>query len=221
MVLALVAWWFWVPAPSNTAHRTAAAEGVSRGAAESAPSYSSVDERLLDAQDAGDAAALRGALAEGANPNLLAPNGSSMLMLAAHRGQLEHIDALLNAGAQPDLRQTQKDSERGDTALLRAFYGGHLAAARRLVQAGASLAARNRWDWGAVHMAAQSGCVPCLQWLAEQGQPVKQGRDLVEVTTEKIALYVTVPADGVLAEIRVPANGPARVGQVIGLVRGE
>lgn len=174
VVLALVAWWFWVPAPSNTAHRTAAAEGVSRGAAESATSYSAVDERLLDAQDAGDATALRGALAEGANPNLLAPNGSSMLMLAAHRGQLEHIDALLSAGAQPDLRQTQKDSERGDTALLRAFYGGHLAAARRLVQAGASLAARNRWDWGAVHMAAQSGCVPCLQWLAEQGQSLDE-----------------------------------------------
>ena len=63
--------------------------------------------------------------------------------------------------------------------------------------------------------------VTVRRWLAEQGQPVKQGRDLVEVTTEKIALYVTVPADGVLAEIRVPANGPARVGQVIGLVRGE
>ena len=68
------------------------------------------------------------------------------------------------------MRQTRKDSERGDTALLRAFYGGQLAAAQRLVQAGARLDARNRWDWGVVHMAAQSGCVPCLQWLAERGQ---------------------------------------------------
>ena len=85
-------------------------------------------------------------------------------------GCCEFGHALLAAGAQPDLRQTRKDSERGDTALLRAFFGGHLAAAQRLVRAGASLAARNRWDWGPVHMAAQSGCVPCLQWLAEQGQ---------------------------------------------------
>ena len=46
--------------------------------------------------------------------------------------------------------------------------------AQRLVQAGASLAARNRWDWGPAHMAAQSGCVPCLQWLAEQGQPLDE-----------------------------------------------
>lgn len=137
-------------------------------------SYSAVDGRLLDAQNAGDAAALRAALAAGANPDLLAPNGSSVLMLAAHRGQLEHIEALLGAGAKPDLRQTQKDSELGDTALLRAFYGGNLAAAQRLVQAGASLSARNRWDWGPVHMAAQSGCIQCLKWLATQGQALDE-----------------------------------------------
>ena len=93
-----------------------------------------------------------------------------MLMLGAHRGQQEHVELLLQAGAQVDFRQTQKDSERGDTALLRAFYGGHLGVAQRLVQGGASLQARNRWDWGPVHMAAQSGCVPCLAWLQGQGQ---------------------------------------------------
>lgn len=128
------------------------------------------DARLIDAQNAGDAAALERALRDGANPNLLADNGSSMLMLASHRGQQAHVELLLAAGAQVDLRQTVKDSERGDTALLRAFYGGHLEVAQRLVQAGASLQARNRWDWGPAHMAAQSGCVPCLVWLKERGQ---------------------------------------------------
>ena len=123
----------------------------------------------MDAQNAGDATALEQALRSGANPNLLADSGSSVLMLAAHRGQMAHVELLLQAGAAPDLRQTQKDSERGDTALLRAMYGGHLAVAQRLMQAGASLQARNRWDWGPVHMAAQSGCVACLQWLVEQG----------------------------------------------------
>ncbi|PTT19355.1 hypothetical protein DBR12_12475, partial [Acidovorax sp. HMWF029] len=97
-----------------------------------------------------------------------------VLMLASHRGQMAHVELLLQAGAVPDLRQTQKDSERGDTALLRAFYGGHLIVAQRLVQAGASLQVRNRWDWGPVHMAAQSGCVPCLEWLAEQGQALDE-----------------------------------------------
>ncbi|MCO5355181.1 ankyrin repeat domain-containing protein [Acidovorax kalamii] len=143
--------------------------GPRRGAAP-ARVWAPADAQLLDAQNAGDATALEQALRAGANPNLLADNGSSVLMLAAHRGQMAHVELLLQAGATPDLRQTQKDSERGDTALLRAFYGGHLTVAQRLVQAGASLQVRNRWDWGPVHMAAQSGCVPCLQWLVEQGQ---------------------------------------------------
>lgn len=136
--------------------------------------WAPADARLMDAQNAGDASALAQALRDGANPNLLADSGSSVLMLAAHRGQLAHVEALLQAGAQPDLRQTAKDSERGDTALLRAFYGGHLVVAQRLVQAGASLQARNRWDWGPVHMAAQCGCVPCLDWLKEQGQSLTE-----------------------------------------------
>ncbi len=172
LVLALLAWWIWSPRAAGTAPRTPVAQ--TSVPATPSVSYSAVDGPLLDAQNAGDARALQAALAAGANPNLLAPNGSSVLMLAAHRGQLEHIGLLLAAGAQPDLRQTQKDSERGDTALLRAFYGGHLAAAQRLVQAGASLSARNRWDWGPVHMAAQSGCIPCLDWLAAQGQPLDE-----------------------------------------------
>lgn len=163
LLAAALAWSLWGPRPAS---RVADAQPP--------VNYSSVDGRLLDAQNAGDAPALRAALAAGANPNLLAPNGSSVLMLAAHRGQMEHIEALLAAGAQPDLRQTQKDSERGDTALLRAFYGGHLAAAQRLVQAGAGLSARNRWDWGPMHMAAQSGCIECLEWLAARDQLIDE-----------------------------------------------
>ena len=170
VVATLLAALWWAPQRDVRAGADATAPG---GTLESSR-WSAVDRRLMDAQDAGDAAALEAALRDGANPNLLADSGSSVLMLAAHRGQLAHVERLLRAGAQPDLRQTRKDSERGDTALLRAFYGGHLAVAQRLAQAGASLQARNRWDWGPVHMAAQSGCVACLQWLAEQGLSLEE-----------------------------------------------
>lgn len=167
VVVALMAAALWAP-------RGALEVGGPRRDAAPARVWAPADALLLDAQNAGDAAALEQALRAGANPNLLADNGSSVLMLASHRGQMAHVELLLQAGATPDLRQTQKDSERGDTALLRALYGGHLAVAQRLVQAGASLQVRNRWDWGGVHMAAQGGCVPCLQWLAEQGQPLDE-----------------------------------------------
>lgn len=169
VVLALVAISWWLPPAGDYAKRGHDLPN----AAPARSTASSADTRLLGAQDAGDAAALEQALRDGANPDLLADSGSSVLMLAAHRGQMTHVELLLRAGAQPDLRQTRKDSERGDTALLRAFYGGHLAVAQRLARAGASLQVRNRWDWGPVHMAAQSGCVPCLQWLVDQGQSLE------------------------------------------------
>jgi hypothetical protein len=140
----------------------------------SARVWSAADARLMDAQNADDPVALGQALRDGANPDLLADTGSSMLMLAAHRGQMAHVELLLAAGAQVDLRQTLKDSERGDTALLRALYGGHLDVAQRLVKAEASLQARNRWGWGPVHMAAQSGCVSCLAWLKAHGQSLSE-----------------------------------------------
>ena len=168
-IAALLAVLWWAPRSPGGVAAIHAANGAAAHRVWSGP-----DGRLMDAQNAGDAAALQAALRDGANPDLLADNGSSVLMLASHRGQMAHVELLLQAGAQPDLRQTQKDSERGDTALLRAFYGGHLAVAQRLVQAGASLQVRNRWDWGPVHMAAQSGCVPCLQWLNEQHQPLDE-----------------------------------------------
>lgn len=63
--------------------------------------------------------------------------------------------------------------------------------------------------------------VTVRRWLAEVGQPVMKGQDLVEATTEKIALYVAAPADGILAEIRVAVGSPANVGQVLGLVEGH
>jgi hypothetical protein len=175
---AVLAAWLWAPSLASVV-RTAptassAAPATADATAQAQPAFTAAEEALMSAQDAGDAQALGAALAAGADPNLLSQSGSSMLMLAARRGQLEHIELLLGAGADPDLRQTRKDSERGDTALLRAFYGGHLAVAQRLVQAGARLDVRNRWDWGPVHMAAQSGCVACLQWLAERGQALDE-----------------------------------------------
>ena len=61
--------------------------------------------------------------------------------------------------------------------------------------------------------------VTIRRWLAEIGQPVLQGKDLVEMTTQKIALYASSPVDGTLVEIRVAVDGIAHIGQVIGIVR--
>ncbi len=59
------------------------------------------------------------------------------------------------------------------------------------------------------------------RWLVEVGQTVKKGQDLVEATTEKIALYVPAPVNGVLTEVRVQVGDKVNVGDVVGTVRGE
>jgi len=216
LIAALLAGMWWAPHDS-----TGARGGVKKGAGDRSRDadsgttprvWSGPDARLMDAQNAGDAAALQQALRDGANPNLLADNGSSVLMLASHRGQMAHVNLLLQAGAQPDLRQTQKNSELGDTALLRAFYGGHLAVAQRLVQAAASLQTRNRWDWGPVNMAAQSGCVPCLQWLAEQGQPLDESAPASRGTgARNVTNTVATPAATVCTVTVMPCDRVERL----------
>lgn len=60
--------------------------------------------------------------------------------------------------------------------------------------------------------------VRIVAWLKAVGDAVKKGRGLVEVTTEKITLYIPAPAGGTLQEIRAPAGEKARVGEVIGVV---
>jgi pyruvate dehydrogenase E2 component (dihydrolipoamide acetyltransferase) len=63
--------------------------------------------------------------------------------------------------------------------------------------------------------------VTVQRWLTDLGQPIQKGQDLVELTTEKIALYIPAPVDGTVAEIHVAAGGRARVGQVVGVVAGR
>lgn len=62
--------------------------------------------------------------------------------------------------------------------------------------------------------------VTILKWLNSVGDTVTKGHDLVEAKTEKITLYVTVPADGQLVEIVVQAGQKVSVGEVLGYVEG-
>jgi 2-oxoglutarate dehydrogenase E2 component (dihydrolipoamide succinyltransferase) len=63
--------------------------------------------------------------------------------------------------------------------------------------------------------------VTITSWIRKVGERVQKGQDLVEATTEKIALYVPAPVDGVVAEILVPEGAKAKVGDVIGVVEGD
>lgn len=131
-------------------------------------------ETLQFALDHGDLPRLQRALDAGASPDQRLDNGDTVLMSAAREGQLPLVDALLRHGADPQARDETSAGNRGDTALLVAAFRGQAAVFERLLAAGARLDLRNMWDWGPVHMAAQGGCLPCLDELARRGQPLDE-----------------------------------------------
>lgn len=58
-------------------------------------------------------------------------------------------------------------------------------------------------------------------WLKKEGDAVQIGQDLAEAATEKITLYITSPADGVLAQILVQTGDKVQVGTVVAIVEGD
>lgn len=62
--------------------------------------------------------------------------------------------------------------------------------------------------------------VTIAMWHKKVGEKVKKDEDVVEANTEKITLYVVAPVDGEVEEILVPEGGEARVGDILGRVKG-
>lgn len=124
---------------------------------------------VLTAQDAADMVSMEALLKKGANPNTVANNGITILMLAARRGSMRNIELLLQYGADVNQRDETSNNNRGDTALLVALHTGREDVMLRLLQAGARLDVSNMWDWTPMHMAAQGNCIACLELLKSKG----------------------------------------------------
>lgn len=65
----------------------------------------------------------------------------------------------------------------------------------------------------------QSGAL--LAWRKQAGDAVRRDETLLELETDKVILEVAAPADGVLAEIRVPVGGEVKAGDVLALIDTE
>src|SRR5260370_7392833 len=53
------------------------------------------------------------------------------------------------------------------------------------------------------------------RWLKSAGDSVRKGEPLAEIDTDKVSSELEAPADGVLAELLVPAGETVEVGRVI------
>lgn len=149
-------------------------------------------KKLMEAVRAGDKAAVE-ALVK-AEPDLLrftAPNGSSVLLLAAYFGHSELGEVFLRHGAKPDVfeacvlgdLETVRKWVGADRGLVNSFaadgfyplglaaYFGHRAIVEFLLKNGAnvSLAARNAQKVTALHAGASRGGPEIVKMLLEAG----------------------------------------------------
>ncbi len=102
-------------------------------------------------------------------------NGSTALMLAAFNGHVETMQALLDAGAEIDLR----DTGNGRTALMFASSGPFPSAVRLLLEKGADVNAVDRIEiFTPLMFAAAEGLSPIVDLLLEYGaDPNIQDKD--------------------------------------------
>jgi len=60
-----------------------------------------------------------------------------------------------------------------------------------------------------------------VEWLKQEGQPVRRGEVLFTVESDKATLEVEAPADGYLRQVLVPAGATVPVLTVVGLITDE
>lgn len=149
-------------------------------------------KKLMEAIRAGDKAAMEALLS--AEPGLLgfaAPNGSSVMLLAAYYGHPELAEIFVRHGAKPDVfeasalgdLETVRKVVSGDRALVNAFaadgfyplglaaFFGHRAIVEFLLKNGAdvSLSARNAQKVTALHGAVARRDLQIVKMLLEAG----------------------------------------------------
>ncbi len=144
-------------------------ERVTRSADRLGPRrLSALNAQLLDAARAGRwALVLELVNKGGADPEATDLRRTSVLVLAAHEGQLEVVRSLLRAGA--DINRRGDD---GFTALGAAAFRCHAHLVTQLMKADADAAAWGVTGQSALHLAALAGHHAVVQRLLSHGVPV-------------------------------------------------
>src|SRR5437867_372861 len=122
---------------------------------------------VVEAAKTGDVKAVRLAIAQG-NVNMSEADGTTALHWAVRRGDLDSIDALLQAGA-----QVSAATRYGVTPLYAACVNGNPAIIERLLKAGADPKAALPDGETALMTAARSGKPEAIKVLVAHGADVK------------------------------------------------
>lgn len=122
---------------------------------------------ILEAAKSGNKTTLRTLIQQKSDVNAADPDGSTALHWAAHRDDLEAVDALLKAGA-----KVNGANDLGVTPLWLAAENGSMAVTKRLLDAGADPNLRLLAGESALMVAARGGFAPVVQaLLAKNADP--------------------------------------------------
>jgi len=131
------------------------------GTASAAPSA------LVDAAQAPDSSHALALIAQGADVNATAPDGTTPLMWAVYRGDYPLVQALLKAHAKVDASNAY-----GANAMLQAAQFGDLRIIEALLKAGANVESPNPDGETALMLVARAGNVEAAQLLLKHGANV-------------------------------------------------
>jgi uncharacterized protein len=112
-----------------------------------------------------DAAEIRALVRSGAKADEIGPNGVTPLMIAARQGALDAMDALFEAGADPNRRDRRFDW----TPLMHAVHKGQAKAAEALLKRGADPNAGTEGGLTPLMMAAGDSDPRIVELLLAQG----------------------------------------------------
>jgi ankyrin repeat protein len=170
---------------------------------------SAADIRLAEAVQNGDPVAVRNLVAQKADVNAPMPDGSTALHWAAESDDLETVDLLLRAGANPKAKDRY-----GFTPLYFAATNGSAPIIRKLLDAGADPNAADAQKETALMTAARSGSLDAMKALLQKGAAVN-AKDAV---TEQTALMWAVRSNHtdeaeLLLEYGAEVNTATRTGK--------
>ncbi|MFW9850254.1 MAG: ankyrin repeat domain-containing protein [Candidatus Thorarchaeota archaeon] len=124
----------------------------------------SANVQLLEASESGNLDAVKNALSEGADPDVVDDRGMRPLIWAALRGHLDIVKVLIEKGADIDGTNTAEW-----TALMEAAMEGHLDVVKYLVDNGADVNARTFVSGTALMFSSGNGHIDVVKFLLASG----------------------------------------------------
>ena len=117
-----------------------------------------------------NAAMVERLLNAGADPTAALWTGETPVMVCARTGNAETVKLLLLHRADPNAKETQQ----GQTALMRAVAQKHPEVVRALIDGGADVRARSKGGFMALHFAGQQGEIASARMLLAAGADVNE-----------------------------------------------